>query len=161
MSATSCSRTWPMSTLNHVSGIMLKWNLSSPPTPLIMPEATFCRVDRGFINHTSCPLWNCRAQDSYAIKIVMWIVTLGGLQWASSSRWSYSIQCPVLKWREGSRSYLLGGADVTLPFPHLCSVCPCVLLRSLLYRHRTLSITKCTGRWGGSSNAELSQHRIE
>jgi hypothetical protein len=57
------------SILNHVSGNVLPWNLSTPPMPLITPDATFCFWFQGFISHTCCPMENYTQTSSTPVKL--------------------------------------------------------------------------------------------
>lgn len=41
--------------LNHVSGMLVKWNLCFPGKPLILPIATFCPFTWGLMRNTSSP----------------------------------------------------------------------------------------------------------
>jgi hypothetical protein len=65
MSAVSGNKASCTSTLNHFSGISLKWDLCSPATPLTLPEAIFCVPYLGFISHTSSPTANWKTKTKF------------------------------------------------------------------------------------------------
>jgi hypothetical protein len=65
MSVVSGNKASCTSTLNHFSGISLKWNLCSPVTPLTLPEATFYVPRFGFISHTSSPTANWKTKTKF------------------------------------------------------------------------------------------------
>ena len=57
-----------MSTLNHVLGISMKWNLCFPGIPLILPTAALCLIARGFMRKTLSPSRYCRKVNRSAAK---------------------------------------------------------------------------------------------